>query len=320
LLHRTSGHLEVCFKTLRTQWNPLCISLSASAQLTDYYSSAVSWRLCEYFSSATSPQRGACPRMYLSSAFPSYHENSSIESIRHISSCLLNSSGGNGQLAHSSLHSWQQRGRSAQACAAPASLPTSTLLSHSLSVENITYCQRCPRAALRHRIAIPSIISQPSRLADSPTDFDRRSTATIPYPATSPENRTSAFHSRRTFVSGPAILRSNQPDPSPTAAPSEGTNEAVKFTTEETGSGLGAPSWELMYEGAVSKSVRTLKMVSMATAVMSLIGSPAYLYMTLDGQYTAVKIMAATGFTCFGLFTTGTRHLTVFHRPYLVLM
>lgn len=63
--------------------------------------------------------------------------------------------------------------------------------------------------------------------------------------------------------------------------------------------------WELEYEGLVSSTIRTLKLVSITTAVLSLIGSPTYLYYTLDGSYSAVKVLAASGFMCFGLFTTG---------------
>jgi hypothetical protein len=48
-----------------------------------------------------------------------------------------------------------------------------------------------------------------------------------------------------------------------------------------------------------------LQVVSLTTATLSLIGSPLYILATMDGQYTAVKVMAASGFTCFGLFTTG---------------
>lgn len=67
--------------------------------------------------------------------------------------------------------------------------------------------------------------------------------------------------------------------------------------------------WALEYEGTVSTSIRTLKMVSITTAGMALLGCPPYLYLTLDGTYTAVKIMSAVGFSSFGLFTTGA-HLT----------
>lgn len=55
----------------------------------------------------------------------------------------------------------------------------------------------------------------------------------------------------------------------------------------------------------MSTTIRTLKMVSIATASLSLVGSPIYIMATMDGQYTAVKVMAASGFTLFGLFTTG---------------
>jgi hypothetical protein len=64
--------------------------------------------------------------------------------------------------------------------------------------------------------------------------------------------------------------------------------------------------WVLQYEGTVSATIQTLKMVSITTATLSLLGSPAYLYCTLDGSYTAAKVLAASGFMCFGVFTTGT--------------
>jgi hypothetical protein len=67
----------------------------------------------------------------------------------------------------------------------------------------------------------------------------------------------------------------------------------------------GEQQWQLEYQGVVSVAIRSLKLVSITTAVLSLIGSPAYLYYTLDSGYTAVKVLAASGFTCFGLFTTG---------------
>eukprot|EP00892_Ulva_mutabilis_P012704 jgi/Ulvmu1/9806/UM056_0046.1 len=73
--------------------------------------------------------------------------------------------------------------------------------------------------------------------------------------------------------------------------------------------------WQLEYSGVVSSTVRTLKMVSIATATLSLMGSPLYIVATMDGQYTAAKIMAASGFTCFGLFTTGLLHWFV--GPYV---
>ena len=96
-----------------------------------------------------------------------------------------------------------------------------------------------------------------------------------------------------------------------------------------------ADEWKLEYTGSLSGTIRTLKVcqhdacqlvqnhrhvpcvttvvvcavplqvVSLTTATLSLIGSPLYILATMDGQYTAVKVMAASGFTCFGLFTTG---------------
>lgn len=64
--------------------------------------------------------------------------------------------------------------------------------------------------------------------------------------------------------------------------------------------------WTIHYEGQMSKAIKTLKMVSIGTATMSLVGSPLYLCYALDGTFGAVKVFSAVGFTCFGVFTTGT--------------
>jgi hypothetical protein len=69
---------------------------------------------------------------------------------------------------------------------------------------------------------------------------------------------------------------------------------------------MSADGFHLEYQGLVSTTVRTLKLVSISTAILSLIGGPVYLYATLgSGGYAVVKVASATGFTCFGLFTTG---------------
>ena len=63
--------------------------------------------------------------------------------------------------------------------------------------------------------------------------------------------------------------------------------------------------WSLEYQGTVSTTIRTLKAVSITTAGMALLGCPPYLYFTLDGTYTALKVLSAVGFSSFGVFTTG---------------
>ena len=83
------------------------------------------------------------------------------------------------------------------------------------------------------------------------------------------------------------------------------TSSTPPNSTEPTAPSISEDEWNLEYSGVVSSTIRTLKLVSIATATMSLIGSPLYIIATMDGQYTAVKVMAASGFTLFGLFTTG---------------
>jgi hypothetical protein len=94
-----------------------------------------------------------------------------------------------------------------------------------------------------------------------------------------------------------------------TSSVAEAPKEQVEGTAEEQKASprpnVDDDKWKLEYEGALSSTIRTLKMVSLSTAVLSLVGSPLYIMATMDGQYTAVKVMAASGFTCFGLFTTG---------------
>lgn len=68
---------------------------------------------------------------------------------------------------------------------------------------------------------------------------------------------------------------------------------------------VSSSQWQLEYTGVVSSTIKTLKRVSLGTAAMSMIGSPLYLAYAMDGTYGAVKVFSATGFTCFGLFTTG---------------
>jgi hypothetical protein len=56
----------------------------------------------------------------------------------------------------------------------------------------------------------------------------------------------------------------------------------------------------------VSSTIRTLKFVSISTALLTLIGSPLYLSQVLGtSDYAVAKVASATGFTLFGLFTTG---------------
>jgi len=83
------------------------------------------------------------------------------------------------------------------------------------------------------------------------------------------------------------------------------TQPCRQCQTNSSISAVPADEWNLEYTGVVSSTVRTLKLVSIGTATLSLVGSSLYIMATMDGQYTAVKVMAASGFTCFGLFTTG---------------
>jgi hypothetical protein len=89
----------------------------------------------------------------------------------------------------------------------------------------------------------------------------------------------------------------------------QGALQRRSFSTAST-----QGQWSLEYTGVVSTTIRTLKIVSMGTALLSLIGSPTYLYYTLDGTYGAAKIFAASGFMCFGLFTTGVLLLMLIHH------
>jgi hypothetical protein len=91
--------------------------------------------------------------------------------------------------------------------------------------------------------------------------------------------------------------------------------EKTSNDSQRQSQGKSPSEWVLEYEGAVSTTIRTLKMVSITTATLSLLGGPAYLSYTLDGSYTAAKVIAATGFMCFGVFTTGVASIdTIGHK------